>query len=82
MRPAIRRAVSFSMASGAAATANKRSDAGPVVVSWVRSERMQAIRTRNGSRSRSASAASAVGFQRGAFRWSRRITTPIATGGL
>ena len=54
------------MLSGVAASAKRRSDAGPVVVSWVRSDRMQAIRTRNGSPSRSAMTASAVGFHVGA----------------
>ena len=78
----MRGAGNFSMVSGVAATANSRSDAGPVVVSWVRSERMQAIRTRNGSRARSATIASAVGFQRGAFRRRRRITAPIASSCL
>ena len=70
------------MSAGVAATANSRSEAGPVVVSWVRSDRMQAIRTRNGSRSRSATTASAVGFQCGRLPRSRRITAPIATSGL
>ncbi len=75
----MRRGVSFSMLSGVAASAKRRSDAGPVVVSWVRSDRMQAIRTRNGSPSRVAMTASAVGFHVGAVRRSPRITASIAT---
>ena len=63
MRRSILRFDSFSMVAGVAASANRRSDAGPVVVSWVRSDRMQAISTRKGSRSRAATTASAVGFQ-------------------
>jgi hypothetical protein len=66
------------MAAGVAAAAKRRSAAGPVVVSCVRSERMQAIKTRKGSRSRSAMTARAVGFHRGAVRVRRRMTAPIA----
>jgi len=62
------------MSAGVAATANSRSEAGPVVVSCVRRERMHAIRIRNGSRSRSARIVSAVGFQPGAVPRSRRMT--------
>src|SRR5262245_45386450 len=79
MRRSIRPGETVSIVSGVAASAKRRSDAGPVVVSWVRSDRMQAIKTRKGSRSRSATTASAVGFQRGALRRSRRITASIAT---
>ena len=53
--------------------------AGPVVVSWVRSDRMQATSTRNGSRSCSAMSASAVRFQRGRVRRSRRMTPAMST---
>ncbi|OLD75615.1 MAG: hypothetical protein AUG87_12395 [Candidatus Rokubacteria bacterium 13_1_20CM_4_70_14] len=67
------------MASGVSATAKSRSEAGPVVVSWVRSDRMHAMRTRKGSRLRSAMSARAVGFHRGAVDRRRRMTSAIAT---
>src|SRR5262245_60607331 len=44
----MRRAGRRSIAAGVSATANRRAAAGPVVVSCVRSDRMQATRTRNG----------------------------------
>src|SRR5438128_2396483 len=50
MRVSIWRGERASMASGVSATAKSRSEAGPVVVSWVRSDRMHAMRTRKGSR--------------------------------
>src|SRR5881397_2070128 len=68
MSVSIRRGESVSMASGVSAAAKSRSEAGPVVVSWVLSDRMHAIRTRKGSRLRSAMTASAVGFHRGDVR--------------
>jgi hypothetical protein len=79
MSLAIRAAGSASMAAGVAASANRRAAAGPVVVSCVRSERMQATRTRKGSPVVSASSESAVGCQRGRVRRSRRMTSAIAT---
>ncbi len=75
----MRDAGSFSMAAGVDATANSRAAAGPVVVSWVRSDRMQAMSTRNGSPVLSATSASAVGFQADRVRRSRRMTSAIAT---
>ena len=75
----MRGAGSFSMSAGVAATAKRRAAAGPVVVSCVRSDRMQAMRTRKGSPVVSASSASAVGFQAGRVRRSRRMTSAIAT---
>jgi len=61
------------------ASAKRRSDARAVVASWVRSERMQAMRTRNGSRVLSAIAASAVGFHVGAVVRSFRMTAAMST---
>jgi len=43
----------------------------------VRSERMQAIRTRKGSRDSAATTASAVGFQSDRVPSSRLMTSPI-----
>ena len=57
----------------------ERAAAGPVVVSSVRSDRMQAMSTRNGSPA-SANCASAVGFQADRVRWSRRITAAMSSG--
>ena len=67
------------MSAGVAATAKSRAAAGPVVVSCVRSDRMQAMSTRKGSPVVSASSASAVGFQAGRVRCSRRMTSAILT---
>src|SRR4029453_2382116 len=75
----MRAGVSSSRRSGVSATAKSRAAAGPVVVSWVRSDRMQAISTRNGSPA-SANSASAVGFQACRVRRSRRITSAMSTG--
>jgi hypothetical protein len=75
----MREAGSVSIAAGVSATAKSRAAAGPVVVSCVRSERMQAMRTLNGSPVVPASSASAVGFHAGRVRRSRRMTSAIAT---
>src|SRR5678816_2991390 len=78
MSSAIRAGVSVSSRSGVSATAKSRAAAGPVVVSWVRSDRMQAMSTRNGSPA-SANSANAVGFQACRVRRSRRITSTMST---
>jgi hypothetical protein len=78
MSSAMRVAGSRSIVRGVEATANRRAAAGPVVVSCVRSDRMQAMRTRNGS-PWSANWASAVGFQPGRVRRSRRMTAAMST---
>ena len=74
----MRMARNWSIVAGVDATANSRAAAGPVVVSCVRSDRMQAMRTRKGSPS-SANSASAVGFQADRVRRSRRITPAMST---
>ncbi len=74
----MRVARSRSSVRGVEATANRRAAAGPVVVSCVRRERMQAMRTRNGS-PWPANSASAAGFQAGRVRRSRRMTAAMST---
>src|SRR2546425_6939783 len=73
----MRRVVSRSIAAGVSARWKSRADAGPVVVSCVRSERRQAIRTWNGSRCSDATSETAVGRHRGTWRRRVRTTAPI-----